>query len=238
MTLNEALKPYRDADGLVRPALGVDSNNGVLYTSMALVLSRLLPGRNGMDTVIEFGNITEKCDTAGEGLLRRSSTCTDQEGPDDYIGYLAASGVCGQAFCAHDVIAFGKAHNGFFNNECPGTYKHRDGSINWSAFLARQPQLIAHAYFAAGLKPIVPLRAYWALSIALSGWRAPLSDTDSRILPWLMVKTNPAPNWLERKAIAIFKARLMKDYGVCGMQIVMTTAFGVTHPLASYMVAF
>lgn len=238
MSLKEDIKAYTDADGLVAPRLVNPgetnaSGNGVLYLGEYMaILSRI--GELTMSDKIKFHDIITSCMPVSRGLLHRSPTHEGQEGPDDYVGLLVGCAITKNVQIAQWVIDFGWKHYGFFNNEVPGTFKRKDGSFNWSAFLVRQPQLIALAYWAAGRQPILPLRIYTAFSIALAGRGKPVGDTDSRTLAWMLCQVAASKSWICSIAAKIFEKRLKKDYPVSGMKGASQIYFGADHPFSKY----
>jgi hypothetical protein len=107
-------------------------------------------------------------------------------------------------------------HLGFLNNNSPG-------KCTGSAFLARQPQLVAAMVAAAfpSLKnPIhylirllaFPLFLYSAISLLVSCINAPVGDTDSRRLAWHLGNCNSQVSILNWLAYKVWLKRLKKDY--------------------------
>ena len=238
MTLRDDIKPYLDPAGLVTvnpyKSLEDSTGNGVLYLSEYIVLLHLRKELTQSDKA-DFLLTMQKCMPVHQGLLHRSPTHIDQNGPDDYAGYLTACYLTQNHELASSTIRYAKAHWGFLNNEVPGTYRKRDGRFNWSAFLVRQPQLIALAYWAAGKRAPLWTALWTAVTLALAGWRKPVEDTDSHILAWMLGQVAIKESKLCAMAYRVFDNRLRKDYAK-GMQEVFKIYFnGLAHPIALYM---
>jgi len=223
---------YTDADGLVAPnkCASTDrgvSGNGVLYTAelVAILASR----GELLDSDKDRWRAAMKGCMVVPGLVERGPTkIGDQEGPDDYVGYAVGAFLC-DPDAAGAVIQRAWDWNGFLNNEVHGSTRHPDGSINWSAFLIRQPALVALYYYAAGKKPIVPLRMFSALSLALSGF----SDPGNVMLSWMRMQVVGEQDWMHRLASWIWKKRLRSSYPN-GMQDVAAKYFQAGHPFVQY----
>ena len=147
---------FTDADGLVSPynleRPGETSNasgNGVLYTGELMALLNRHGELNTVENIL-FRLAMLKCMPVERGLLHRSPTHPDQQGPDDYVGFFVGCHVTGNSDLVQSVIDYGWKHYGFFNNANPGSFYHKDGRFNSSAFLIRQVPLVGLAYSAAG----------------------------------------------------------------------------------------
>jgi len=221
--LQDEIIPYIDANGFVQPGLGAESFNGVLYTSEYIVLLKRL-GQLTPSAQLQWATALTKV-TLAPGLIERTPTYNAQEGPDDYIGYLAA-GKYINSKDAIDVWNYGLTHYGAFNNTYPGKW-------SWTAFLWRQPQLVAHTLYAANKSPGGLLQLVWAGTIALSCWREPITNTSDRILAWLLIETWDGKGWLNKWAVKLWSKRLLRDYSG-GMTTVAAIYFGPNHPLAKY----
>lgn len=237
--LRADMLPYRDADGLVVPnGEGCSptqynvSGNGVLYTGEYVLLMRLNGELNDSDRK-DYRDVIEACMPVEKGLLSRSPTHSDQEGPDDYIGLAVGAWATGNNDLAEAVITYGKKHYGFFNNENPGSYYHKDGRFNWSALLIRQPQLIGIMYYAANRVPPFLIRLYLAIGILISGRNKPLSDSDARILAWLVINVVDNRCWMIKIAARVFTNRLLKQYDR-GMTDVISYYFQDPHPFRKH----
>lgn len=220
MNLKEDIKPYLDQWGFVQPALGANSFNGVLYTAeyiLALYKQNILT----MNDISNCINTINKV-IIEPGLIKRTPSYNEQEGPDDYIGFLCVAKLFSSNY-AKDFLKYGLKHWGSYNNEQPGKWTTR-------SFLWRQPQLIAHALYACGERPIAPLRFIWAITILLAGWRIPTNDLDARILSYLLIQNWDGKGWFCKWVVRVWNKRLLKDYPN-GMKDVMMNYFQPGHPL-------
>ena len=86
--LRDEIVPYTGSDGLVWSSLNGPGGNGVLYTAEYYVMLNRLAELEEQDHA-NWDKVMVPC-TITPGLIQRSSTDFEQEGPDDYVGYLAA----------------------------------------------------------------------------------------------------------------------------------------------------
>lgn len=239
MSLRNDIKPYLDPNGLVtvNPYKTPDDStgNGVLYLSEFVTICELTGEIDIVDDLdSDYHAAIQRCMPVAYGLLHRSPTHQDQIGPDDYIGMFVGAWATRKPYLAEATITYALSHFGFLNNEVPGTYRKRDGRFNWSAFLVRQPQLIAAAYWAADKKAPIFTTLWTAATIALAGFRTDLGNTDSRILAWMLSRMAREKSWLCKKATKVFERRLLRDYEN-GMKDIFTKYFNKEHPLAKYV---
>jgi hypothetical protein len=233
MGLKEEIRDgYTDANGLVSPhrcsPLEVNpSGNGVMYTG-ELMMMLALRGEIDFEDDESFVDAMRTCQVE-PGLLKRGPGYRDQEGPDDYYGFAAGCVATDAITLADNVVDYGLANFGSFNNEDPGKW-------TWKSFLWRQPQLICALYAAADRAPIwiFPLRLYTAAVIATSCMLAPLEDTDARRLSWLLLHTMRRTSLLCRAAGWFWNRRLRKHYGPEGMRAVARVYYEAGHPFAKY----
>ncbi|MCX9024611.1 MAG: hypothetical protein OIN85_00780 [Candidatus Methanoperedens sp.] len=252
MGLREEIEPYVDGNRLVAPNTGDwkegerGSDNGVMFTSEYIIMLLYIMRDSPYDPFAHLDTLMEceyksmalwKC-LKSWGLLSRAPGDPDQEGPDDYYGYCAALKVMRESLPWHQSVgAFesglgllwhGITHLGFFNNT---------DKFNWSAFLWRQPQMVAAMASAAGLGWIPffwPFYLIAALVIATSCIWAPRSDTDARRLSWLLIQaTKSSPLcWLASK---LWYRRLYKTYPN-GMKDVAALYYCGGHPFTKYWI--
>ena len=193
----EEMKPYFDEIGLVCPHPGQGSGNGLLYLA-EYVMTLHMSGWLTTHDHLSFLSALTKCNAGlPSGLYGRAPWNKDQEGPDDYIGIAAAASVCGYPHVAGDILEYGRSNpvklwgpiklKYVYNNELPGTFKHRDGRTNWSAWMGRNVSLIAHIQFAAGEKVSWWRKLAWIYAV-LSATRHP-DDQDEWILSWMLIQT-------------------------------------------------
>lgn len=224
-TLRAAMQDgYITSTGLVCPSKGGGSNNGVLYTSEYYLLL-FLNGELTDDDQAKYGVVMTSCFKQPGLLSRNPDGSGGGEGPDDYYGLAAAADAIAP-WIACDVLKYGYKHFGSFNNEDPGKWTSK-------SFLWRQIQLYCCFKWAAGETPNPLFRLYVAISIAVAGFRTPTSDTDARILSWLVIHVAAKKSATCRVAANIWRKRLLKDYPN-GMRDVASLYFGVGSPFSIY----
>jgi len=230
MSLKSEIISYLDKDGLVTPAINVDSTNGVMYTSEYIIA--LI--RNCEATDDDKSNYIAKmmqCMPKPGLLQRNQQNDGGQEGPDDYLALAAALdeiGTNSSRGCASLVARYALQHFGFMNNVNPG-------SFSWAAFLVRQLQLDAVTLWAAGYLVGPFLRIFCAILILCSN-RGSVSGTTPWRLTWLMVQVASRHSWLCRMASKVWYKRLYGVWGPTGMKAVNSVYFQPTHPLSKYVI--
>lgn len=240
--LTTDLRARRDSFGLIQPKPGEKSGNGILYTAEALILART-HGIDSKDWESEIRYALELCrvEKSTPGFFTRGPTDfrNDQEGPDDLCGYAFLSAALDRGL-ARDCLQFLR-HGWFFrqwklrvrwyfpNEE---QYRFRFGFRAW---IGRFMSAITTLKWAAGERPGILERLYWAAVVLSSGMFS--SNQDPWILSWVSIMTivengkgYPAP-WFERKVIGLFNKRLLKRYRF-GMQDVFKQYFqDPMHPM-------
>jgi hypothetical protein len=236
--IREEIKSWTDADGLVShsrtfPGQRNASGNGLLYTSLYyILLSRLgLLSRDDRDT---FASIIVNCQVDG-GLLKRGPIHPDQEGPDDYIGVLAASKVINVDIARR--ILF-RARRWLpipwhMNNTSPGSLFYPDGRFNFSAIFLRFPALICHAYECAGFRPNPFLRLCRAVVLWLSGRGRRSASQDEWVLSWLILSSIGEPNAIEKMVIENWEKRLSQSPFLT-LRSALAAALKPNHPVVLY----
>lgn len=192
----------------------------------------------------------------------------DQEGPDDYIGLISMAAADRALPYARDFLFWGRNHSTplrhalradgrpllerligwvrlkfVFNNLNPWllAYVDRDKRLrsNWTAWLGRFPQIIAHAQFAAGERPNLFRRIAWAFSVWECGRWFDKDGTDPWILTWHLVRTfreSAQDSILCELACASYHQRLFKKWPG-GLSSVFAQYFGWPHPLTKWFLS-
>jgi hypothetical protein len=236
MSLQSEIVPYYETgDLLVAPSLGGFSNNGVLYTSEYLTILMQMNQLDSAELNTQFAKLIA-CQPSAPGLLQRHpDNAGGQEGPDDYYGYAAACKAyrltTGDSKYSDQVLSYGFAHYGSFNNMNPGVWTK-------DSFLWRQPQLIAAFLGAGGKAPAWswPFYLWAAIAIFVSCRNVPTGNTDARFLSWLLIYAVSDQSWLCRWAAKGWFERLEKDYGPNGMNACCKIYFQAGHPFIQYWV--
>lgn len=229
------INDYTDGYGLISPTQLNEPkpmrscDNGVLYLSEYYIL---LEKNNIPDFKDNWEKIVSTSFQA-PGLLARAPDCNgDQEGPDNHYGLLAASVVLNKPNLPYDILQYGKAHWGWYNNQMPGTVRTKDGRINWTAFQWRQLQLLTAMLTASKQLRFYhfPLVVFTALVIATSCMNVDKGNSDARILSWLLILIMSPSSLLCRCASKLWTKRLFNTYPN-GMKDVFNIYFGPEHPI-------
>jgi len=175
-------REYRDSYGLVHPSPNTISHNGIRFTSEALVALKN-QGELDSDTKNSFYLAIRACEIE-PGLFRRHPTShlLEQEGPDDYYALGLIAYILDAQFIAQRVVNYGTRNKWNFNNVNPG-------KLTPSSFLGRQQQLVAHLYFASGLKPPLISKIWWLFVVCAALFNKK-ENQDGWILTWMLVKVS------------------------------------------------
>jgi hypothetical protein len=257
MNLREEIKPYTDQYGMVHPKAGSNSGNGLRYFGdfIACLAARIEVER--AEDSITLRNIYDVVKVQ-PGLLRRHPTAfrRDQEGPDDYVGFLYACWVL-DTNVATEILNYGLKNKYSFGEMLQsyidsgkadhvwawkilkflfGWVKVRfnynninPDKITQSSWLGRQGQLVAHIYWSANQTPPLFYRVWWALSIGFFSVKP--NDPDSAVLSRHLVCVMAGRSWICRVATHLWRKRFIKTWPG-GMNQVFTKYFGQAHPLS------
>ncbi len=218
--IRDDFKGYFDGNGLLAPGpVGPGtlsaSDNGVMFLSEYITILKKSGELTQADIDYFHGHID--CCISSHMLNRVPAGQSDGlEGPDDYLGVLNACRELGITDLPRDLLWGMIRYLGFMNNPDPGKFTE-------DSFLARQPQIIAamvNASFPSMWNPFHYLMRHWAfffyfcaaISIFVSCWNDPTSDTDGRRLSWHLMnnmKKNSVMCWI---ASYFWMKRLAKDY--------------------------
>jgi hypothetical protein len=232
--------PFQDQFCLVQPRSGKPgpegtwvppetSQNGIRFTAeMVLALARRPEFAQDSDLQGQIVRVFDRCEIK-PGLLKRSPAAqdTELEGPDDYVGRIAASAVIEDGF-AQRFLDWGKDHWGSYNNPEPEKWTLR--SALW-----RQRQVLVHAKIAKGKAPTFIEQVWWAGVIGTAA-SADKNDHDAWVLSWFLVRTARG-----QEGVAIHKARELwiakfKSAWPNGVGEVLGSYFGnQNHPAVKYL---
>lgn len=238
MSLREDILPYTDADGLVAPwkvpqGHRNGSGNGLLYTSLYYILLTN-KGLIGTPERLAFMETIMPCESSIPGVYNRSPVHPDQEGPDDYIGLVAAASILELKSICWGILTHGMEKpfqlgpiKLFFNycNIAKEVVLHR------SSWLGRMPQVVAHIKLACGVQPTFVQKLVWCYSV-ISSVYAKEDNFDARILSYLLVRNYSVGGDGIRNALCDWAVRWFLKR--TDMSKVMQKAFGEGHPLAVY----
>jgi hypothetical protein len=147
-------------------------------------------------------------------------------------------------------LLFGWIHlHWVFNTKAPGTLiEWRPAFItvagesissaapNWTAWMGRFPQIIAHAQFAADERPWLGRRLWWAFSVWQAARFWDKEGTDQWILAWHLVATFRASrqsSWICEWVSRNFTERLFTRFPG-GLNTVFAQYFGAEHPTTRF----
>jgi len=238
MGIREDYWPYTDNWGLVHSDLASKgiSQNGVRSTAEYLYALKKC-GQFNIQDKINFAAALDFCEVE-LGLLRRHPTSNEQDGPDNQYAALAISKELGGTF-AKDWLRYGRktpivGYDDTYDRKkwyskilmwvCKITgYKfnfnnNRPGYFNESAWMGRQPALIAHARVCAGENLSLFNKIVWCAGIIASA--RDKDSQDGKVLAWFMIKASEGRrSWLMSLATKYWTRKLSEhwDGGIGGV---------------------
>lgn len=217
------------------------SGNSLLCTAQEFIALTQNDAGDDRDLYIFHKVIRDR--SIGPGLYARTPKGTpfsdDQISHDDLYGVVAidsriALGVFVSAYSRKFRWApFGFLGWNSFTIGLPYYYptgRDINGDRDVRAWMGRFPGLIAHLRIAAGVGVWPWNSLAWAWSVGIG---PTATNQDSWMLTWVMIWSNEHPTWLQRRAIARWRRRLVEFYPG-GIKDVFGAYFGGTikHPLA------
>lgn len=245
MSLRQEINSYTDVNGYispypVHPSAGRSSDNATMFTSEYYIL--LAKRYEDVPSDADRWNLLIANSSLVPGLTVRYPGDTSTDAPDNLYAILAAAKVLRVPRVAQAFLDYGKANYGWYNPSNPHHIRNKDGTLDWSNFQWRQPQLVFAALCAANnyhwLKFWhLPLALYTAIVIATSCIDTPVDDADSRRLAWLLVQSTQ-DSLLCSLASKLWYDRLLRDYGSPGMREVAKVYYWPHsgNPFAKYWV--
>lgn len=257
---------YLDNKGeLIAPTKNGGSLNGVLYTSIALIV---MNDNNSLSEEVKehLAKHLSRCFLEPGLLTRTPEHHTDQQGPDDYVGITAAAYILNLPF-AKEVYEYGQRITVFgplklkyvYNNTNPGTlteplrnpvdlskqstlqllllrlWGKPDHKINVESWLGRQLQLRAHFAYASDHKPNLFLRIFWSLVIWHSARYTKPNDQDGWMLAWLLVRTLNGRSWIGNLASKYWYKKMYEVFP-SGLKELKYLEGNTNHPITKYWV--
>lgn len=259
MSIRDDYKAYTDSFGLIQPESGNPagtSGNGVLYTAQAIVAFHDNDELTQLDS-LRFDSTLQACEKEPGLLMRAPAGKDDQEGPDDYVGIGLASSYNDDGEQAKRVIAYGQNRCITFDPLAEDAYKLKlskiifkvlmvlslgrgiryvynnshPGKFTLSAWLGRQPALIAHLKIAAGVTPTLLERLFWCAGF----WIAPKKENhDGWILSWCRARSWRKRGLLEKFSVWLWMRKFRKAWGNPGDLLAAYFA-NPNHPNAVYL---
>ncbi len=253
---------FIDHNDLVSTSNTGGTDNGVMYSGEFVMLLHLL-GELSESMKGWWKHSMSKVEIS-PGCVKRSPTNDrDDQGPDDYHGYLCGAKVCdparAKAFLYHGVkdwaptllvwmtISLGflptatGAALGFLAAIIAGVltqtlgYYDANNSLTERDFMWRFPQLITHAWFATGWIVPTPLRFFFIASLLFHVYRdVPTSDQDARRLGWLLIKNWDGKGIVSKWAVKKWNEKLLREYPN-GMKDVASGYYGPEFPFTTYI---
>lgn len=243
MSIRDDIQPFTDINGYINPAL-VDVTKGRqcdnnMFTSEYFIMLQKTDQLTAGDYV-KWAGLMRDCFEESGLLLRYPNSIGDQEGPDDHYALFAASKILNISTYAQDFLYYGWKHLGWYNTEVLNTYKNTQGTINWTAFQWRQPQMYFAAICAANKHRWykfwnIPSMIIATATILFSSHGVDtITDLDARRLTYLLILTVEQDSILCRFAAKVWKRRLLSDYGDTGMREVYKRYMRDNHPFGIY----
>jgi len=249
MSIKDDFAQCRDEDNLIQNTLNPPphngSGNGIRYTSEeAIILFKI--GELDQDTKNKIEEAFQRCQEI-PGLIKRSPTHTDQQGPDDIVAAASYGSTCNQPL-ADSILSYGRDNPVKFgpfkipyvyNNVRPGTFKkpNKDDPskevFNGSAILLRQPQVIIHLKVSAKVKINLLEKIYWCVAVAFNGFSKP-EDQDGWMLTSHLVNSygnSPYRNYFMDKACKIWYTKFKKSPYKTFANLI-SAYFGFPHPIS------
>ena len=222
----EDFRPFKDVWGLIQPAVGGSSGNGLRYTSEYLF--SLL--EHGSITLEEEEAITRAIDSCeyGEqiGVLFRTPENKDQNAPDDYVAIIAIS-----AFLKDNRASMYPRRFIIHWDMYDGVFQNNGGIDNPSAWFWRMPHLLVHAKFAAGFYIDLWSMLPWVWAVLQSAFS---KKQDNKILGWYLLRAAKGKSKIADKLFSFWSWMLKRHYEG-GIGHVLREYFGFEHPSAKYL---
>jgi hypothetical protein len=225
MGIREDFANYINKDGYsnpfpVSPDAGRSCDNSTLYTSEMYIIFEKQRIATEEDKNKWEQLISDSMQLPGL-LARYPGAFSELDSPDNMIGVLAASQVLKKPKLAKQILFYGLKHFGNFNNPDPGQF-------TFTSMLWRQPQLIAASVassFPSWKNPLhylarlaaFPLFLIAAFVIFISCINADKSDSNSRLLGWLLIQSVVPVSLMCKFASLFWFHRLDSVYGKAEM---------------------
>ncbi len=244
-TIRQEIIAYIDGNGLITPRQAVEgsrigSDNGPMYTAEYYVILQKLGLLTPQD-IARFHALISSC-ISSNGMLNRVPVGQDdgQEQADDYYAVLNACYHLGITDIPRRLLGATFNYLGFLNNVEPGTktldsFLIRQVSLLAAMVSASYPHLYKPGHILARMV-FFPAFVWAAITIAISGFKTPTGDTDSRRLSWHLLQVTNKVSLLCNLASLLWYHRLYNDYGPEGMKNVAYIYYephGV-HPFSQY----
>lgn len=211
MTLREAIKPYRDCDGLIldKPWAGTpaESGNGLLYLAVYGVL--LARDRLTLADVSEFERVIKSCEVTN-GRFKRSPYLTpgDACAWDDYVGIASLCKVAGIPGIANRIAK------------------------NFPVEQRRFPGVPAFYRVCAGESISFMERVLLSGTIYADAYRG---NANGHVITWLITEAVAGSSECVDRAIAYWREKMREQYGTVG--VLMGQYFTPNHPFSMSEVA-
>lgn len=245
----QELEPYIQGCGLVdasrlpEPTPFERGDNSTMFFGEAICIVSLMLGAPEPDVARMVRETLDPC-FIEPGLLKRSPSNHNIDGPDNMLGVLAACRLSGETSIPRAILRYGMRHGGWFNQPNPGSIRNAQGHIQWEAFLWRQVQLIVAAVEASRFPFFIlwPLRLIltplymWTAGVLLAAAYAksppPPEGMDAYRLTWLLRQCVEG-NLFLRLAGYLWFIRLHRDFPM-GMMDVASHYYEEGHPFSKW----
>jgi hypothetical protein len=237
VSVKDDLVAYTDRLGFISGEKnpGAPSGNALLFTAEAMLVLRQQGCLAQFDRDLFLIQVSEACEII-TGLYKRPPPYSqDQESQDDYIGLAAASYFLGTSH-ARDMLEYGREHVyrwRFLRLPYQYDKAHVEESRVFDAWLGRFVTAMIHIQWAAGERPALWRRLWWACSVAFSGSK---DDQDPWLLNWLMIHTMDGRSRIGVVAASIWRWRLRRAFPDGIRQVFARYFNDPGHPLAKYAI--
>jgi hypothetical protein len=237
------LEAYKDRWGLVHPAPGEITGNGLCFTAEAIVIlqrRRILTAGD----VESYRKAIAGCVEGGLVFRHPQHWREDQEGPDDLYGIAVACIALGIRDIPRQILDWGRTHH-FTKYWIPIPYyyknsKPQDDTTDGRAWLGRQPGLVGLLELAAGEGLPAWREIALQLAVLTTGWFGPKAREEGGQDAWRLsnlVCHALESHSLEGKQLADrFRERLHATWGTNGMSACYRNYFGGENWFTKYAV--
>lgn len=213
----QQLQAWRDPSGFVLAKNKTGSNNGLLYSSMAVIIAHMRCELTESDKET-WRSLVASCFQHPGVLDRSPGNQSQSEAQDDYRGVLSACAVIGDYKLGDMIRQYGRDH--------AWVYQNIDGKFpEPGQIMSRIPGFIGLCDLASGDKPSLVQKIFFSIGLIWNGFFK--DGTSGTNLIWCEVKA-----WgFEVTVPILFWWWKLMGQSPTGMKGFFSTYFGEDHPL-------